>query len=139
MNTPHEATMLGTLRIRDYRLLLTGQLLSSTRNWLLLVAAPFFVFRLTGSTMATGLSMAAETVPAILLGPVAGVFVDRWDRRWTMIATDALRAGAVLLLLLVHSRLVVWSLDMLPEATRGVRARGSHTGACATGNVGRNG
>ncbi|ACU75070.1 major facilitator superfamily MFS_1 [Catenulispora acidiphila DSM 44928] len=35
--------------------------------------------------------------------------------------------------------LVVWSLDLLPEATRGVRARGSHTGACATGNVGRNG
>ncbi|ACU75069.1 major facilitator superfamily MFS_1 [Catenulispora acidiphila DSM 44928] len=100
--------MLGTLRIRDYRLLLTGQLLSSIGNWLLLVAAPFFVFRLTGSTMATGLSMAAETVPAVLLGPVAGVFVDRWDRRWTMIATDVLRAGAVLLLLLVHSRDQVW-------------------------------
>ncbi|MEZ0111997.1 putative MFS family arabinose efflux permease [Catenulispora sp. EB89] len=102
------ASMLGTLRNRDYRLILTGQLLSSIGTWLLLVAAPFFVFRLTGSTMATGLSMAAETVPAVLLGPVAGVFVDRWDRRWTMIATDVLRAGAVLLLLLVQTRGEVW-------------------------------
>ncbi|WP_323747788.1 MFS transporter [Catenulispora rubra] len=101
-------SMLGTLRNRDYRLILTGQLLSSIGTWLLLVAAPFFVFRLTGSTMATGLSMAAETVPAVLLGPVAGVFVDRWDRRWTMIATDVLRAGAVLLLLLVQTRGEVW-------------------------------
>ncbi|MEY9864116.1 hypothetical protein ABH935_009770 [Catenulispora sp. GAS73] len=64
--------MLGTLHNRDYRLILTGQLLSSIGTWLLLVAAPFFVLRLTGSTMATGLSMAAETVPAVLLGPVAG-------------------------------------------------------------------
>jgi predicted MFS family arabinose efflux permease len=107
-NADKRASMLGTLRNRDYRLVLTGQLLSSVGTWLLLVAAPFYVFRLTGSTMATGLSMAAETVPAVLLGPVAGVFVDRWDRRRTMIATDVLRAGAVLLLLLVHTRGEVW-------------------------------
>ncbi len=102
------ASMLSVLRIRDYRLLLTGQFLSSIGDWLLLVAAPFFVFRLTGSTMATGLTEAAETVPAVLLGPVAGVFADRWDRRRTMIAADLLRAGAVLLLLLVHTRGEVW-------------------------------
>jgi MFS family permease len=100
--------MLGTLRIRDFRLLLTGQLLSMIGTWLLLVAAPFFVFRLTGSTMATGLSMAAETVPAVLLGPVAGVYADRWDRRRTMIAADLLRAGAVLLPVLVHTRDQIW-------------------------------
>jgi predicted MFS family arabinose efflux permease len=107
-NAREGAGMLGTLRIRDYRLILTGQLLSSIGDWLLLVAAPFFVYRLTGSTMATGLSMAAETVPAVLLGPVAGVFADRWDRRHTMIAADVLRAGAVLVLLLVHTRGEVW-------------------------------
>lgn len=100
--------MLGVLRIRDYRLLLAGQLLSNTGDWLLLVAAPFFVFVLTGSTMATGLTLTSESVPAILLGPVAGVFADRWDRRRTMIATDVVRAAAVLAMLAVHGRGGVW-------------------------------
>lgn len=100
--------MLGALRIRDFRLLLAGQLLSNVGDWLLLVAAPFFVFELTGSTMATGLTLTAEAVPAIVLGPVAGVFVDRWDRRRTMIATDVLRAATVLSMLAVHSRGEVW-------------------------------
>lgn len=69
-----------------------------------MVAAPHFVFQLTGSTMATGLTLTAESVPAILLGPLAGVFADRWDRRGTMIATDVLRAVSVLSMLAVHDR-----------------------------------
>ena len=100
--------MLGVLRIRDYRMLLTGQLLSNIGDWLLLVAAPYFVFQLTGSTLATGLTLTAESVPAVLLGPIAGVFADRWDRRRTMIATDVLRAAAVLSMLAVHTRHSVW-------------------------------
>ncbi|WP_051942960.1 MFS transporter [Streptacidiphilus rugosus] len=100
--------MFGVLRVRDYRLVATGQLLSSLGDWLLLVAAPFFVLRLTGSTLATGLSLAAETVPALLLGPVAGVFADRWDRRRTMLTTDLLRAATVALMLLVHHAGQVW-------------------------------
>ena len=111
--------MLGALRIRDYRLLATGQLLSSLGDWLLLVAAPFYVLRLTGSTLATGLSLAAETVPALLLGPVAGVFVDRWDRRRTMLAADLLRAAAVALMLAVHRPGQVWLIyvALLGEAS----------------------
>ncbi|WP_377273576.1 MFS transporter [Peterkaempfera sp. SMS 1(5)a] len=100
--------MFGVLRVRDYRLVVSGQLLSSLGDWLLLVAAPFFVLRLTGSTLATGLSLAAGTVPALLLGPVAGVFADRWDRRRTMLATDLLRAATVALMLLVHHPGQVW-------------------------------
>jgi Na+/melibiose symporter-like transporter len=100
--------MFGVLRIRDYRLVLTGQLLSSIGNWLLLVAGPYFVFQLTGSTIATGLSMMAETIPAVLLGTVAGVFADRWDRRHTMIATDVLRAATVLSMLAVDTRRAIW-------------------------------
>lgn len=102
--------MLGVLRNRDFRLLLVSQLLSNTGDWLMLVAAPYFVFQLTGSTMATGLTLTAESVPAILLGPVAGVFADRWDRRRTMIATDVLRAAGVLSMLAVHGRGSVWIL-----------------------------
>lgn len=100
--------MLRVLRNRDYRLVLTSQLLSNIGDWLLLVAAPFFVFELTGSPVATGLTLVAESVPAIVLGPIAGVFTDRWDRRRMMIATDLLRAAAVSSMLVVHSRDGVW-------------------------------
>jgi len=112
------AAVFSVLRIRDYRLVATGQLLSSLGDWLMLVAAPYFVLRLTGSTLATGLSMGAETVPALLLGPAAGVFADRWDRRRTMLAADLLRAASVALMLLVHHPGQVWLiyLALLAEA-----------------------
>lgn len=100
--------MLEVLRIRDYRLVLASQLLSSIGDWLLLVAAPYFVFDLTGSAVATGATLVAESVPAVVLGPVAGVFTDRWDRRRMMIVTDLLRAAAVGSMVAVHSRGGVW-------------------------------
>jgi MFS family permease len=83
------------LKIADFRFLLAGNLISGLGSGVLVVALPYQVFRLTGSTAATGLTLAAESLPALLVGPVAGVFVDRWDRRRLMIATDLLRAVAV--------------------------------------------
>ncbi len=50
----------------------------------------------------------AETLPRILFGSFAGVFVDRWDRRWTMIVSDVSRAAVLLLLLFVHSQNLLW-------------------------------
>jgi MFS family permease len=94
--------MIRVLAIRDLRVIAAGQLLSGIGDWLLLMAAPYFVLKLTGSTLATGLSLAAGTVPALLLGPIAGALADRWDRRRTMIATDLARMGAVCFMLLVH-------------------------------------
>ena len=94
--------MFRALGIRDFRLMVAGQLLSGIGDWLLLIAAPYFVLKLTGSTLATGLALAAGTVPALLLGPIAGALADRWDRRRTMIATDLARMAAVCLMLLVH-------------------------------------
>lgn len=43
----------------------------------------------------------AAAAPILLVGPIAGVFVDRWDRRRTLIVTDLIRAGLVALLLIV--------------------------------------
>ncbi|MDI5973600.1 MFS transporter [Streptomyces sp. SL13] len=96
------------LRDRDYALVISGQALSTLGDWLLLIAAPYYVLKLTGSTLATSLSMAAETVPALLIGPIAGVLADRWDRRTTMIVTDLLRAAAIAVLLCVHRPGQVW-------------------------------
>jgi MFS family permease len=56
------------------------------------------VLGLTGSALQTGLVFLAATLPNLILGPVAGTFVDRWDQKHVMIASDLLRAGLVLLL-----------------------------------------
>jgi hypothetical protein len=55
------------LRIRDHRLLASGQPLSGLGDWFLLLAVPYHALELTGSAMASGLSLAAGTVPALLL------------------------------------------------------------------------
>ncbi|MFD9700747.1 MFS transporter [Lentzea sp. NPDC059081] len=86
--------------IRDFRLLWGGRAVSSLGSWLLVVAVPAHVYALTGSVFATGLALAAEYLPAVVLGPVAGVLVDRWDRRRVMIAADLVRAAAVAVMLL---------------------------------------
>jgi MFS family permease len=92
--------MLQALRIRDFRLLWGGGLISSLGSWLLILAIPAHIFLVTGSLRDTGLTLAADYLPLLLLGPVAGVFTDRWDRRRLMIATDLFRAGAVAAMLL---------------------------------------
>lgn len=87
--------VLDALRLPDFRFLLIGDLVSNLGSWLLVVALPYRVFQLTGSATATGLALAAEALPALVAGPVAGVFVDRWDRRRVMIVTNLAR-GVVL-------------------------------------------
>ncbi|HEU5331440.1 MAG TPA: MFS transporter [Actinocrinis sp.] len=102
--------MLAVLRIRDFRLMATGRLLSSLGDWLLVVAAPFYVFRLTGSALATGCALAVETAPALLLAPAAGLHADRRDRRSTLIAADLLRAAAVASMASVRHGGQVWAI-----------------------------
>ncbi len=102
--------MLAVLRQRNFAMLWLGQLVSQIGDMVLIIALPFYVYQLTGSLLHTGLMYIVETLPRVLLGSLAGVFVDRWDRRWTMIVSDLGRAGVLLLLLLVHSPNHLWLL-----------------------------
>ena len=85
-----------------------GQLVSHTGDHLLWIALPVYVFTLTGSALATGLAFAAEGAPAVLLGPIAGVFTDRWSRRGTLLVCDLLRAGLLVPLLWCNQPSRVW-------------------------------
>ncbi len=100
--------MLAVLRQRNFALLWIGQLISVFGDWVLLIALPFYIFDLTGSALATGAMFMAGNLPRVLLGSVAGVFVDRWNRKRTMIAADVLRAALILTLLTVHSVHWLW-------------------------------
>jgi MFS family permease len=73
-----------------------AQVISSLGDRLHQVALVFLVARATNnSPLALGLVFAALTIPATVVGPIAGALVDRWDRKWTMVGSDLIRAGLV--------------------------------------------
>jgi MFS family permease len=116
------AVVFQALRIRDFRLLWGASLISALGSWLLILAIPAHVFLVTGSLRDTGLTLAAQYLPLLVLGPVAGVFTDRWDRRRLMIATNVFRAGAVATMLLGTSPGHYWVLyvALIAESSGGV-------------------
>jgi MFS family permease len=100
--------MLALLRTRNYGLLWVSQLISMIGSWALFTALPFYVYNLTGSVLATGIMFMIQVVPPLILGSVAGVFVDRWDRRWTMIGSNLVQGVVLLILLGVRSVDLIW-------------------------------
>jgi len=93
---------------RDLRLVLSAGIISLTGDWILMIGLVYRVYAVTGSTVASALTVASSFAPQVLLGAVAGVFADRWDRKRTMIAADLLLAAGLLPLLLVHGAAQVW-------------------------------
>ncbi|ADB29481.1 major facilitator superfamily MFS_1 [Kribbella flavida DSM 17836] len=93
---------------RDFRLLWTSNAVSGAGSWLLVVAVPVHVFQLTGSAAATGLTLALEALPALLLGPWAGVLLDRWDLSRAMWIADLVSAAAVGLILFADRPERLW-------------------------------
>ncbi len=100
--------MLTTLRQRNFSLLWSAGLISMIGDWMLFIALPIYVYKLTGSALATSTMFIAEMIPSLLLGSVAGVFVDRWNRKRIMVITNLLLALGLLPLLLVHSTAWLW-------------------------------
>lgn len=108
--------MLKILQRRNFALLWCGQLISIAGDWAVLIALPFYVYVLTGSTLATGSMFIIETLPRVLIGSVAGVFVDRCDYRRTMIVSDLLRAALLSPLFVVHSAHDLWIVYLVALA-----------------------
>ncbi len=100
--------LLDVLKNRHFLALWLGQVVSNIGDYFYFLAVPITVNRLTGSTVAMALSVMSIFVPQVLFGLVAGVFVDRWNRKWTMIVADVLRSLIVLLCLTVRSADQVW-------------------------------
>lgn len=105
--------MLRLLRQRNFALLWFGGLISLAGDWMLQIALPIYVYELTGSALATSAMFIAWLLATLLLGSLAGVFVDRWDRRRTMIVTNLLLALTVLPLLGVRSEGWLWVVYVL--------------------------
>ena len=102
--------MFQALRIPDFRLLWGAGLISSLGSWLLVLAVPAHILAATGSLRDTGLTLAAQYLPQLALGPVAGAVADGWDRRRLMIGANLFSAGAVAVMLLGTSPGRYWVL-----------------------------
>jgi MFS family permease len=100
--------MLAIFRQRNFALLWFAGLISLAGDWTLIIALPIYVYQLTGSTLATSLMLMVGIVPRLLFGSVAGVFVDRWDRKRTMVLANLLMAAGLLPLLAVRSADQLW-------------------------------
>jgi MFS family permease len=108
--------MFATLRQRNFLLLWLGGLISFAGDWVLIIALPVFVYDMTGSAFATGAMFMAQTLPRLLFSSLAGVFVDRWDRKRTLVFTNLAQAAVLPMLLLVQSPAQLWLLYLVAFA-----------------------
>ena len=78
------------LRHRNFRLFFAGQSISLIGTWMTRIATAWLVYRLTKSSILLGTVSFAGQIPTFLLAPLAGVLVDRWNRRTVLVWTQAL-------------------------------------------------
>ena len=83
-------SLLRALNSRNYRLFFSGQSVSLVGTWITRIATSWLVYRLTGSAFLLGVVGFCGQIPTLLLAPVAGVLVDRWNRHTILVVTQAL-------------------------------------------------
>jgi MFS family permease len=99
----------GRLNI-DFWKYWTGQTISNLGSSITLFALPLLVYKLTGSALNLGITIAAEFLPYLLFGLILGAWTDRVDRKRMMIGTDIARAFIIasIPLLYAFGLLAVW-------------------------------
>jgi len=98
----------GIAKLRDYRLLFTGQAISQLGDWMNRVALLVLAYQITGQTIAGALLLLAQLLPRVIITPFGGVLADRYPKRRLMLLTDLLRAGLAASLIFVNSAATLW-------------------------------
>ncbi|MCX7590438.1 MAG: MFS transporter [Kiritimatiellae bacterium] len=115
------ASPFRALRSRNYRLFFIGNGISRIGSWMQMVAVGWLAYELTAGlpkgnrAFWLGVVGFAGRIPTFALAPLAGVLVDRWDRRRLVIVTQALAMiqAAILALLTLTNFISLWSLIAL--------------------------
>ena len=85
---PGGSRMLGALRHRNYRLFLTGQIISTVGTWMQSVAMPWLALQLTHSGLLVGLVLAVQFTPVLLGSQFGGIVADRFHKRSILLVTQ---------------------------------------------------
>src|SRR3990172_207149 len=109
MALPHS---LRAFRHRDFRLYFAGQGIAQTGTWLQTIATSWLIYELSGSAFLLGLATFAQFIPMLLLGPFAGVWVDRQRKRKVLLITQgfALAQSLAMLALVASGHVQPWHL-----------------------------
>ena len=113
--------MRDVLLQRDFFLLWSAGLISIAGDRMLSVALPLYIYAKTGSVLATSFMVVSIHLPVVLLGTVAGVYVDRWNLSRILVTTNCLRAALLFLLLVIDIDRYLWAVYVVAalEATIG--------------------
>jgi MFS family permease len=103
-------SMFAIFRKRDFSLLWSAQLVSTIGSSLTDLAAAILVFRVTNSALNVGLVLLVTALPTLFVGLFAGVFVDRFNRKRILLASDLLRGLLVLSIPFVVSQFGILAL-----------------------------
>ena len=109
MALPHS---LRAFRHRDFRLYFAGQGIAQTGTWLQTIATSWLIYELSGSAFLLGLASFAQFIPMLVLGPFAGVWVDRQRKRSVLLVTQgcALAQSLAMLALVASGQVQPWHL-----------------------------
>lgn len=98
--------LFSTLKNRSFLFLWLAEVFSQVAmnmmNFVLLLVA----FSLTNSNTAVSGIVLSFTIPAIFFGILAGIFVDRWNKKYVLFATNAIRAALLIILAFAHTNLL---------------------------------
>ncbi|MFF3765718.1 MFS transporter [Streptomyces sp. NPDC001922] len=122
-NTPEDDTVtakprgstFSSLKIRNYRLFATGQVVSNTGTWMQRIAQDWLVLSLTGSSAAVGITTALQFLPMLLLGLYGGVIADRFPKRQLLLITQTAMGltGLALAVLTLSGQVQVWHVYLM--------------------------
>jgi len=107
---PPESSADGTiavLRNRPFLALWLAQAVTQIGGNMVIYGLTVIIFSATNSNAAVSILLLTFLVPAVIFSAVAGVYVDRYDRRWILVVTNVLRAGAFALIFVAHDQLLV--------------------------------
>ncbi|TDD17317.1 MFS transporter [Kribbella turkmenica] len=105
----------SALQVRNFRLLVSGLLVSSTGGWIQRIAQDWLVLTITGSATAVGITTALQFLPTLLLGLYGGVIADRFPKRKVLLVTQTMMGtgAAVLAVLAFIGQVQVWQVYLM--------------------------
>jgi len=107
-NPAQKLSPFAVFRRASFTRMWLAQLISTIGDSFTMIAAGILIYQKTGSAMSVGLMLMATSLPTLLIGMIAGVFVDRLDRKKIMIVADISRGVLVLLIPFLIQYNVVW-------------------------------
>ena len=111
-------SIIRSLRHHNFRLFFSGQSISLIGTWMQRIALGWLVYRLTNSAFLLGLVGFTSQIPVFILGPLAGVFADRWNRHKAILVTQilAMVQAFVLAVLVLSDVIRIWQIIVLSLA-----------------------